>query len=379
MKNKIIIILGVLSLSVITSFIMQFFVWPRFSTSPFFVKYQLLKEENGKTIIINKTEKITVKENFSLTKAAEKVTPAIVRIYFVPKDNIVSKKIELNVPTSTGVILAGDGVIATVLPEFNLENKKIKVFLADSREFTAVVKHKDTFSDLLILKIEADNLPVAPFGEDDNLNNGEKLVLIGQTVFDDKPIFALRTIQERNKNFNRKGAKFLFSDKSSDVFALDNKLDEQFIGGAAVDFNGTIVGLINNVKNINGENSFVIPFEDVKISVEDAFAKNINKSYVFGVYYLNINKTLKILNNLAIDQGALVYNPSEKNGLAVLANSVGKELGLKIYDIITHFNGIKIDNENTLSKIIRTQNLNDEIKIKIIRDNEEMELIKTKK
>ena len=355
---------------------MQFFVWPRFSTSSFFVKHQLLKEEDKKTIIINKTEKITVKENFSLAKAAEKVTPAIAKIYFLPKDNIIDKKIELNVQTSTGVILAGDGVIATVLPEFDLENKKIKVFLADDREFTAMIKNKDTFSNLLILKIEADNLPVAPFGEDSNLNNGEKLILVGQTLFDNKPTFALRTIQERNRNFNRKGVEFLFSDKNSDVFILDNKLNKQFIGGAAVDFNGTIIGLINHVKNIDGENSFVIPFEAVKKSLENAFVDNTKKSDVFGVYYLNINKTLKILNNLPINQGALVYNPSGKNGLAVLSNSVGKKLGLKIYDIITDVNGIKIDNENTLSKIIRTQNLKGEIKIKIIRSNEEMELVK---
>jgi len=378
MKNKSILLIGVLSVSVVISFAMQFFVWPRLSSVPFFAKYQL-KEENEKTIVINKTEKITVKENFSLAKTAEKVRPAIVRVYFLSKDNIVGKKIELNIKTSTGVILSGDGVIVTVLPEFSLKNKIIKVFLADGREFSAEIKSKDTFNSLLILKIDADNLPVAPFGESDGLDNGEKLILIGQSVFDNKPIFALRTIQECSKNFSKKGTEFLFSDENSRVFILDNIVNEQFIGGAAVDFNGTIIGLVNDVKNIDGNNSFIIPFENVKRSMEDAFVDSMKENVVFGVYYLNINEKLKIANKLSTDQGALIYSPSGKNGLAVLSGSVGKNVGLRIYDIITDINGIKVNSENILSEVLRAQNLNEKMEIDIVRNGKKMKLKKDNK
>jgi S1-C subfamily serine protease len=260
------------------------------------------------------------------------------------------------------------------LPEFSLKNKIIKVFLADGQEFIAEIKNENTFNGLLILKIEADNLPVAPFGESNNLDNGEKLILVGQATFDNKPIFALRAIQEHSKNFSKKGMKFLFSDENSEVFVLDNIVSEQFIGGAAVDFNGTIIGLINNTKNINGESSFIIPLENVKKSIKNTFTKDNKEKSIFGVYYLNINEKLSIANDLPVDEGALVYNPSGKNGLAVLTGLIGQEIGLKIYDIITHVNRIKIDRENTLSEILSTQDLNVKVEIKIIRNGKKMEL-----
>ena len=375
MKSKIILIASILILSMAVSFVMQFFVWPRLSVTPFFAKYELGKN-NKKTIVINKTEKITVKEDFSLANSAEKIIPAVAKIYFLPEVSIAGKKIELNTESATGVVLAGDGVIVTVLPEFSLSNRVIKVFLADGQEFVAKIKNKDTFNGLLILKIEADNLPVVPFGESDNLNNGEKLILVGQAMFDNKPIFALRAIQEYSNNFSKKGTKFLFSDENSEVFILDNVVSEQFVGGAAVDFNGTIIGLINNVRNIDGENSVIIPFENVKKSVENAFNQTNKEDNIFGAYYLNINEKLSISNELSVDQGALIYSPSGKNGLAVLTKSIGQEAGLKIYDIITNVNEIKIDDDNTLSDVLRTQDLNGEIRIKIIRNGKSLELIK---
>ncbi len=378
MKSKIILIISILLLSMVVSFAMQFFVWPRLSVIPFFARYELGKN-NKKTIIINKTEKITVKEDFSLAKSAEKIIPAIAKIYFLSEETAVGKKIELNTQSATGVVLSGDGVVVTMLPEFSLQNKRIKVFLADGQEFIAEIKNEDTFNGLLILKIEADNLPVAPFGESNNLDNGEKLILIGQAMFDNKSIFALRAIQEHSKNFNKKGTEFLFSEENSEVFILDNVVSKQFIGGAAVDFNGTIIGLINSVKNINGESSFIVPFENVKKSIENAFNSTDKETDIFGVYYLNINEKLTISNELPVNEGALIYSPSGKNGLAVLTKLVGQKMGLRIYDIITHVNGIKIDNNNTLSEVLQSQNLDKELRIKIIRSAKEIELIKKEK
>lgn len=370
--------MNILLISMAVSLAMQFFVWPRLSASPFFAKYQL-EGNKEKTIIINKTEKITVKEEFSLTKSAEKIIPAITRVYFMPEKMTSGGIVRVNVESHAGIILSGDGVVATTLPAFSLKNRIIKVFLADNREFVAEIKNKDVFNGLLILKIKADNLPVAPFGESNNLHNGEKLILAGQSIANNKPIFALRAIQEKNKDFNKKGLEFLFSDENNNVFILDNVINQQFVGGPAIDFNGTVVGLVNSIKNINGEVSFVIPFENVKRSISDAFSEKKQQNNIFGVYYLNINKKLKALNKLSVNQGALVYSPSGKSGLAVVANSVGRVAGLRVNDIITHINEIKIDDENTLSEVLITQNLDKEVKIKIIRNETEMELISKNK
>ncbi len=373
MKRKIFLILIILLLSIIVSVVMQFFVWSRISVLPFFAKYHLDKN-NEKTIIINKTEKITVKENFSLEKPAEKVLPATVEIYFLPKNNLKQEGITVAAESSSGVILSGDGVVVTVLPEFEIRDKIIKVLLADGTEYEAAVKREDNFSGLLVLKIEADNLPVAPFGNANNLHNGEKVIVTGKTMSDNKPIFALRTIQENSWSFSKKGLGFLFSDENSHVFILDNLVDKQFVGGPVVDFNGTVVGLVGMIDNIKGKTAFVIPFENVKDAMEYAFSEKNKDNEKFGVYYLNINKKLKMLNNLMVDRGALVYSPSAKNGLAVLAGSIGQKIGLRVGDIIIYINNVEIGNTENLSELLRTQNLNKDLVVRVIRNNKEFEL-----
>ena len=153
MKNKIILIINIIIISVVINFIIQIFVWPHLSTSPFLAKYQL-NEKDKKTIIINKTEKITVKEDFSLTKSAEKIIPAVVRIYFLPKSATSKNEIKLDAQNNSGVILSGDGVIATTLPKFDLSDKIIKVFLSDGKEFIAEIKNEDIFNEILILFVK---------------------------------------------------------------------------------------------------------------------------------------------------------------------------------------------------------------------------------
>ncbi len=376
MKKKIIFIINILLISTVVALITQIFIWPHISNSSLLAKYQL-NNRDKKTIVINKTEKITVKENFSLSKVAEKVSPAITKIYFLDKNKKGGQKIKMHSDNSTGVVLSSDGIIVTVLPDFSLTNKIIKVFLSDGREFIASIKNKDTFNGILILKIEADNLPVAPFGESSKLENGEKLILASKSIANDNIIFSLENIKEYTHSFTKKNIDFLFSDDNTEALVLDSVVDREFIGSPAIDFKGTLVGLTSIAKKGNRDVAFVIPLDNIKKSIRDISSNDKIKrdeKRFFGVYYLNIDKNLNILNNLDSDEGALVYSPSGKTGLAVLANSVGKKIGLKIYDIITQINGTKIDNENTLSKVVHNQDLKKDIKIKIIRKGKELEL-----
>ena len=373
MKKYILWFVIILVINLILGGIMYFFLFPKLSTSHFFVKYQL-GHNDEKTIIINKTEKITVKEDFSLAKITEKVTPAITRIYFIPKIKSKIDKLKIDIYSSTGVILSSDGILVTILPEASLVDKDIKVFLADGRSFVAEIEKEDEFNEILFLKISADNLPVAPFGESDKLQNGEKVVLSGRAISTEDTIFSLKTIQEHKNTFNKNGTELLFSDKNSEVFIIDGPIDSQFLGGPAIDFNGTIIGLINYTKNISEQTSFIIPFENIKRVLNHISSDDVSDHTKLGIYYLNIDKKLNLLNDLPTEKGALVYSSSGKNGLAILANSLGKKAGIKIGDIITHINGIEINSDNSLSKILSESESKEDMVLKILREGKELEI-----
>ncbi len=387
MKRFLLIGLLFLAVNIVGSTLVYFFVLPKILTIPFFAKYQI-EHNSNKPIIINKTEKITVKENFSLRKTAERIMPAVVRVYFLPESNKnVNKKFILNTLSASGVIVSSDGIIVTVLPDVPLENKKIKIALENGKSFMAKIIKKDKYNGLLLLKIDADNLPVAHFGESSKVQNGEKLVLGGRATSTMKEIFSLRIIQEVSSNFNRKGLNFLFSEENSKVFFLDNSINSQFIGGPAIDFNGTMVGIINQLKLSDKEIFYVIPFNNIKNMLNNFFKKNleknkkeinqkgINKTIKLGVYYINIDKELSLLNNLPVNSGALIYSPSGKSGLTILSNSPAKKAGLKVGDIIISINNENITQGNTLASVLAKYNFNDKITLTIFRNNKKKQLI----
>ncbi|GEM_PF-5905296 len=339
----------------------HFFIIPKLNQYPFFLKHELQNNKNPQNIIIKKTEHIQVKENFSIQKTAEKVLPALVKVYFIlpSRNKTLYNKHKL---VYSGLIVSGDGAIVTALPPEKFSKAKIKIILRDGREFIPTKISPDNYNELLFLKIKADNLPVAPFGDSDKLEEGEKVVLAGYRPPNIN--LALRVITEFDHSFNKNNLEFLFSDKNADALVLDEKLPGNFQGSAGIDFQGNLVGLVKG----NSERSFLIPLQNIKNKLADIF-KEGEKSFQLGVYYLNIFPELQKTDSLPVANGALIYEPSGKTGLAILANSVGRKIGLHLNDIILEVNGEKITYENNLSQVLSRHHAGEKLLFKVLRNN----------
>lgn len=346
------------------------FVAPKISTMPWFAKYDLLGLNDKKTVIVNKTEKITVQENFSLKKVAENTLPSMVKIIFEP---IKQKKNQIILPVSqSGIILSSDGVVVTSFN--NHDNRfigskyKTEVFLNNGEIAEAKVMAIDNFNNLVFLKIDKDNLPVAPFGETDTMENGEKTIIVGYSQETNEQILTSNLIEEYQKNFNINGAKFIFSDENSSVLKLGIPLSEEFIGGAIIDFRGSLVGIINQRSDHSGrKHFFVTPIENIQNSFQQLI-QNKKISYPkLGIYYLNITPALTQINNLSSENGALVYTPSGQ--LVTIKGSRGRQAGLRFGDIILKVNNEEITTDNTLSMILSKYRAEDKLELEVKRQD----------
>jgi serine protease Do len=351
--------------------LVQIFIVPRLLQTAFLQKYHFLKEDGEKTIVINKTEKVTVKEDFSLAKTGERVASGVVKIMLVPEKK--NTKINLNSTIQTGVVLSGDGIVVTVLSDDlkKATEKNLRVLLNDERIFKVEKVFKDDFNELLFLKIKADNLVSVPFGNSRELENGEKIILIGSVGGVKKPIYGLNIIRNYTLNFNKEGRQFLFSDKNSSVFILNGTIGKEFIGAPAVDFNGTIVGLANVVQNVSGRYDFFIPIVNIEKSLRKLIENDEISYPKLGTYYFNLTEELSLLNNISEKEGAFVYTPS---GRVTLAQSAGRIAGLKYGDIILAVNEEKIGKGNNLAEILSNYRVGDKITLRIVRQGKEMSL-----
>jgi serine protease Do len=105
-------------------------------------------------------------------EVAEKVTPAIVQIgvvserenphkdwFFFPFKDMPNEQRG----SGSGIIISADGYIVT--NNHVVENaSKVTVGLSDKRQFDATVVGTDPLTDLAVVKIDAENLPVAFLG-----------------------------------------------------------------------------------------------------------------------------------------------------------------------------------------------------------------------
>ena len=75
---------------------------------------------------------------------------------------------------------------------------------------------------------------------------------------------------------------------------------------------------------------------------------------------------MKDANNLSVDYGVLVKAGATASDLAVIPGSPADKAGIVENDIILEIDGVKIDDTNSLSSIIRGDNIGQVISLKIL-------------
>ena len=146
---------------------------------------------------------------------------------------------------------------------------------------------------------------------------------------------------------------------------------DSFVGGPVIGFNGEMVGIIGTLTINNSLQSFVIPANVVRDSLNHVIAGTLEKRPTLGAYYLSITKALALGRGLSRDRGALIYSRSGSTGLALIADSPAMKAGLLVNDIIISVNGTEVNLDNPLSELVARATLGDTLELVILRGSEE--------
>lgn len=225
-----------------------------------FKNYAFFKSISDRTNIINNTNNVIISDDSALLESVRKVSPSVVKItanyVFKEKPPTTKKKTTVELKTSienrnlSGVIITGDGMILTRDPQnFAIDLKKYDFTEVNytvsygGNEYTVSGVENMTFYDavdktvsgmekgnLVILKIKAENLPVVALGDSANLELGQRVVALGNSLFSG-------IISERGER---------------GTISIDNNPSGSYFGsGPLIDNKGKMVGInIINEKNI---------------------------------------------------------------------------------------------------------------------------------
>ncbi len=325
------------------------YVIPKINSIPFLVKYNL--SPSSSPLVINTREEIHVNEGSDTVAAIQKAQPWMVGVV----SGVNSGNIQIS---ASAVILSSDGLIGTTkaaLSASGIEN----ISLADGRVVAAKIVAQDPGSDLVFLKVDLKDLPVADLGSAKDLSLGQRMIVVAATLSGSHLATQVAYLSSEVGNI---AGKIYSSDQKNQAFKIDGfgSLPE---GAIALSSDGALQGIYAR--------SNVITAENIKSDLDSYFKNGKIQQLYYGFYYQPLSKTLATLLNAK--EGILVRR-SDNYYAAVIPGSPAALGGLQEGDIITALNGNAINLDNSFEQASAKTVAGDSLDFTVARAGKEMHL-----
>jgi len=276
----------------------------------------------------------------------------------------------------TGFIISKDGMLLTNKHVVLDDEAEYTVFLNDGRKFPAKVLAKDPIEgqDIALIEIESEkeSFPFLELGESSDLKTGQTVIAIGNSLGKFQNTVSVGVISGLERTVTAEGQGI--AEVIRNVIQTDAAINKGNSGGPLLNIRGEVIGIntaiVQGAQNIG----FAIPINRAKRDI-DQFNRIGEIVYPFlGIYYTTITPELKEEHDLPVDYGAWIgrNDYGEETEVAIFPDSAAEKAGLKKDDIILEFDGIKIDSDNPLAETIWEYSPGDNVKIKILREGEEI-------
>lgn len=256
----------------------------------------------------------------------------------------------------SGVIVSSEGYILTNTHVVKNADK-IKVVLADKREFVGKIIGNDQKTELSVIKIDAENLSPIDVGNSDDLRVGELVFAIGNP-------FGLRQTITMGI-VSAVGRANVGIAEYEDFIQTDVAINPGNSGGALVNVRGELVGINTAIFSTTGGSQgigFSIPSNMAKVVMSSLIETGKVIRGWLGVSVQPITPELARQFQLEKDFGTLVAE--------VIEGSPAEEAGLMRGDVIVEFNGRQVDEPYHLRNIVAGTLPGETIEMKVIRDGD---------
>ena len=183
--------------------------------------------------------------------------------YFIPEyDQNKNRENPEETGSGSGFIFTEDGRILTNRHVVDDETADYTVVMHDGTEYKADVISRDPLNDIAIIKIKGMNsFPAVNLGNSDDLQIGQKVAAIGNTV-------TYGTITAKGRDITAGTVKK--PETLTNLLQTDAVINLGNSGGPLVNMNGEVIGInVAMARDAQGI-SFAIPINDVKATIDEA-------------------------------------------------------------------------------------------------------------
>jgi len=370
---------------------------------------QMLENSDNDRVIVSRPETVFVEESLTID-AISKVNPSVVSIIASKQLAAMRRPVSLfdlfgsefgfggpelerrdsfrqspapsdqegpkqKVGGGTGFIISTDGLVLTNKHVIDDATAEYSVVLADGSELFAKVLSKDPLNDIAFVQLFEDedlsqkpvDLPIVTLGDSDQLPVGSKVIAIGNALseFDNTTTSGIISGLGRSITAsNSMGA----ADKLSNLLQTDASINPGNSGGPLVNLNGEVIGINTAIAQSANGIGFAIPINEAKNLVETVIEHGKIIRPMLGVRYVEINPNIAKDLDLEVEYGAFLQDDIASGFRAVVKDGPADQAGLKSGDIILEMDGVKIDANTSLQKLVSMYKPKQDVALLVWRD-----------
>ena len=253
----------------------------------------------------------------------------------------------------SGFIISKEGYILTNRHVIH-DADEIIVKLVDKRELEAELIGEDEASDIALLKVKAENLPVLKIGDAKKVEIGQWVMAIGSPMSFEHSV---------TKGIVSAKGRALGRQQYVPFIQTDVPINPGNSGGPLINMNGEVIGINSMIVSKSGGYmglSFSIPI-DVAMSVVDQLKNSGSvKRGLLGVNIQPVSQKMADYLGLKRPHGALVTNVNK--------DSAADKAGIQEQDVIIEFDGQLVETSNSLPPLVGSVQPGTKVKVKLMRD-----------
>ena len=334
-----------------------------------------------------RSDDIAASRRNAIVRAVERINPAVVSIsavhiqkmvyidpfdWFFPdlrrrKPKVYKKRYAW---TGSGFIVSADGYIWTNRHVIRGASE-ILVNLPNGTEYEAALVGADRSSDVVVLKVEAEDLPFVRLGDSDDVMIGEWAIAIGypfgNLISSGDPTVTVGVISATGRDFAPQEGTIY-----RDMIQTDAPINRGNSGGPLANGLGEVIGI--NTFIFTGSQwemgsigiGFAIPINKVKKIAEEIVRYGKVRPFWTGIRIQDMDPLIAQSLGLKSSEGALVSE--------VQRRSPADRAGLKVGDVIVRVNGRKVKDSEEIWNAFQEGTVGEVYRLAIIRDGEEREV-----
>jgi serine protease Do len=257
-----------------------------------------------------------------------------------------------------GHVLTNEHVIARA--------DRVRVTIADGREFDAELVGADPNNDLAVLKIlTEETLPFSPPGTSSDLMVGEPVIAIGNP-FGFSNSVTTGVISATNRSVNAEGGRFTFHG----LVQTDALINPGNSGGPLLNANGELIGINAAIYAGAQGIGFAIPIDIAIRVIHELLLYGEVHPVWLGLEFQDIDPPLRTVLNLPNGLAGVLVN-------RLHPNSPASRAGVKRGDIVASLDGRAVKNAQQLFEMLEGMTANQKLQLELYLDGEFREVTAT--